>query len=365
MTIAVAGQPITLLAQWYDYAGGPPADVAGVTITIRRVSDSAVVVGPTSAGVGHPATGVYTYTWPVPAAQPIGDYLVVWSGTDPQSDAVTATELVTVAGSDGVTYPLTRLTTTVSSGGTPVDPATVTVTVLQPDGTTLGPFTGVRDSAGTYHYDYTPAMAGRHIARWVTTTPSGMDEEPFEVFATWSEAGIISLAEAKAQLNIASTDTTDDEEISGFIRSVTAICERYAGAIVRRTHVEKHRGGYGIALAWAPVLSLTSVAAVETGGVDQEVADLDLDGPTGIVQRKDGRYMRGPFRVSYVAGRTEVPPDIRQAALIILQHVWDTQRGQMGTVRGRSSEEPWDPRKGFSIPRRALELLGDPMPLVG
>ena len=259
-----------------------------------------------------------------------------------------------------------RLTTEVrDSAGVLVAPAAIQVTIQLPDGTTAGPFTPpavVNTGMGLYHYDYVTAAAGHHIARWATVSPTSNDEEPFEVAAEWSEAGIISLAAAKKQLNIDADDHDDDEEIADFLRSVTEICERYVGALARTTHVEKHRGGYGIALNHAPVLSLTSVTAIDTGGVDQTVADLDLNGPTGIVQRKDGGRMCGPLRVTYVAGRMRIPPNVSQAAKILLQHMWETQRGQMGGVSFGGSGETWDPRFGFSIPRRAQELLGDQPP---
>jgi hypothetical protein len=254
-----------------------------------------------------------------------------------------------------------------NSAGTLVNPSAIALTIQLPDATTVGPFTTpavVSDGTGLYRYDYTPTQAGRHIGRWVTTTPTAADEEPFEVAAQWAEAGVLSLTEAKKQLNIDADDLSDDEEISGFIRSVTDVCERYVGALGRKTYVEKHGGGYMLALNRAPVLSLTTVEAVMTGGTDQTVADLDVDGPTGIVQRLDGRYMCGPLRVTYVAGRTDIPPNVRQAALIILQHMWETQRGAMGGVSFGGSGEVFDPRFGFSIPRRAQELLGDQPPAI-
>lgn len=256
-----------------------------------------------------------------------------------------------------------RLTTEVRSSGTLTNPSTITLTILLPDGTSAGPFTPVNDGTGLYHYDYTPDQSGRHITRWVTTGPVGADEETFDVAAQWAESGVVSLAEAKAQLNI--TSTTDDEEIAGFVRSVTEVCERYAGALARTTHVEKHDGGYRIALRHIPVLSLTSAVAIRTSGTDQTVADLDVDGPTGVVERLDGGYMYGPLRITYTAGRTAIPPRVRQAALIILQHLWETQRGQQGGVSFGGSGEVYDPRWGFSIPRRALELLGEQMPGIG
>lgn len=259
-----------------------------------------------------------------------------------------------------------RLSTTVkNAAGTLTNPVAITLTIQLPDGTTVGPFTPTNDSTGVYHHDYTTAHAGRHVARWVTTNPTGADEEPFEVAAVWSEAGILSLAEGKEHLNIDADDLDYDEEIQGFIRAITEVCERHVGAVARTTHTEKHRGGRGIVLLRAPVLSLTSVTAIETSGTDQTVADLDLDQPTGIVQRKDGGWMRGPFRVTYVAGQTQIPAHVRLAALIILQHMWETQRGTMGGVRVGGADEVLDPRFGFSIPRRAQELLGDQPPEIG
>lgn len=258
-----------------------------------------------------------------------------------------------------------RLTTEVrDSARVLVTPAAIQVTIQLPDGTTAGPFAPpdvVIDGIGLYHYDYVTTVAGRHIARWATTTPTSNDEEPFEVAPLWSEAGILSLSEAKQQLNIDDDDHDDDEEIQGFIRSVTAVCERYVGALGRAIYEEKHQGGYLLALNRAPVLSVTSVVAVGTGGVDQAVADLDVDLPTGIVQRLDGGRMCGPFRVTYTAGRTSIPPNVRQAALIILQHLWETQRGGM-PARFGNQDDTYDPRITYSIPRRAQELLGDQPP---
>jgi len=268
----------------------------------------------------------------------------------------------------GVGSVVTLTTQVADSAGTLVDPAGITLTIQLPDATTVGPFTlpdVVHEGTGLYRYDYTTTTPGRHIARWASTTPTGVDEEPFEVAAEWAEAGVLSLREGKKQLNIAEDDTDYDEEIAGFIRSVTEICERFKGALARTTHVEKHQGGHLIALLHAPVLSVTSVVSVQTGAVAQNVADLDVDGPTGIVQRLDGGYMCGPLRVTYTAGRTSIPPNVRQAALILLQHMWETQRGTQGGVRVGWSDEVYDPRFGFSVPRRVLELLGDQPPLVG
>jgi len=252
-----------------------------------------------------------------------------------------------------------RLTQEVRASGVLTAPATVTLTILLPDGTDTGALTPVNDGTGLYHYDYTSAQAGRHVARWVTVGPVGADEESFDVAPMWGEAGIVSVREAKKQLNLDAADTDDDEEVAGVIRAVTEPIERIVGAVARRPVVETHDGGYALALRRAPALSVTSAVAARTGVLDQGVADLELNVSAGIVRRRDGAWMAGPLRITYLAGRADVPAHVRQAALIIIQHMWETQRGQMGGVRRGGSDEVYDPRFGFSIPRRAQELLGD------
>lgn len=90
------GGSTTLLLSSVEFAGGPPADLTGVTIAIAPLAAGPAVIGPTSTGISHPATGIYTYEWAVAALQAPGDYLVTWAGTDAQSEAITGVEVVTV-----------------------------------------------------------------------------------------------------------------------------------------------------------------------------------------------------------------------------------------------------------------------------
>jgi hypothetical protein len=251
-----------------------------------------------------------------------------------------------------------RLDTTVKDdAGAPVTPTTISLSILLPDGSIGGPFSPTVDGAGIYHYDFGPAQAGRHVARWVTTGPVGAKETPFEVAAIWAEAGIISLDDAKHELNIDADDTSDDVEILDKLRSVTAVCEDRVGALVRTVHVEAHRGGNAYVLAHPPVLSVTSVTSIGSGAAALDVAGLHVDGQTGIVRSKGGGPLPGDVDVSYVAGRTSIPSNVDQAARILLQHLWETQRGTMGGVRAGGSDDGWDPRFGFTVPRRVQELL--------
>lgn len=91
------GSNADLFAQFYEYAGGPAAVITGLTIRITPTAGGAAVVGPTSTGITNPAPGMYAYTWAIPAEATIGDYLVYWSGTDAQSETVTASEIISVS----------------------------------------------------------------------------------------------------------------------------------------------------------------------------------------------------------------------------------------------------------------------------
>jgi hypothetical protein len=95
MTTFFQGTNATFTVQWP--ASGPPADVTGQTITIIRVSDAAIALGPTAVGINHLATGLYSYIWAIPAAQIPGDYVVVWNAIDAALDPVQASEVTTVA----------------------------------------------------------------------------------------------------------------------------------------------------------------------------------------------------------------------------------------------------------------------------
>lgn len=254
-----------------------------------------------------------------------------------------------------------RLTTEVrNSSGTLVTPAAITITIRLPDATIVGPFTPTSDGTGLYHYDYTPVQAGRHIVRWTTTTPTVVDEEPFDVAAMWSEAGIISVDDAKTHLKLLSDD--DREELAEFVRATNEIVERHAGTVLPLVCTERLRGGSpSLLLGHRPVISVTSVTLA--GGSLLAASGYELVAEAGVILRMVGDYEScwegGRITVVYTAGRAVIPAAVLQAARVIVRHLWETQRGRMGGARAAGSDEVWDPRWGYAIPRRALELMGD------
>lgn len=95
------GQPVALLAEFYDTPGGSFTDVTNLTITITPIIGGAPVVD-SSTAYTHPATGNYVYTWTPAMTDDVGDYIAVW-----ESDEASTSEIVTVtsaaAGSDDQT----------------------------------------------------------------------------------------------------------------------------------------------------------------------------------------------------------------------------------------------------------------------
>lgn len=81
MTTFVSGRGGTLVAQFFQFAGGGPlVDLdSNPTLTVTDLASSAIVLGPIAVGVIHSAQGTYTYPWTMPI--PASEYQVVWNGT--------------------------------------------------------------------------------------------------------------------------------------------------------------------------------------------------------------------------------------------------------------------------------------------
>ncbi|MFD0902336.1 head-tail connector protein [Actinomadura sediminis] len=266
----------------------------------------------------------------------------------------------------GAVVPLTL--TVRDSTGNLADAGSVSVTVTLPDGATVveGPVTST--TTGVYEYGYATTAAGRHVVRWVATGVNATaSTDMFDVLAA-DPGQIVSLSDAKKHLNIPATSTTDDAELRDFVLAATAVVERYVGAVARREHVETFDGGRpDLVLSHAPVLS---VSAVVEDGETVAASGYALDAPSGVLRRVlagAGSCWRGGVggvEVTYLAGRTSVPANVSRAALIIVKHMWDTQRGSGGSrpLLGESEAVALNPGgTGYAIPYRALELLGEPV----
>ncbi|MBQ1096335.1 hypothetical protein KBY55_09585 [Streptomyces sp. b94] len=245
--------------------------------------------------------------------------------------------------------------------GTLATAATAVVTITLPNETTVTPpVTEDPDTAGRYRADYVTTTPGRHTVRWVWTGPAAAYTDVFDVQEEAPPA-ILSLRDAREHLNRVST--TDDDELRFWNNATTRAVEYFVGPVVTRSFTEEHqvRNALMVVLHRTPVLAVTAVTSLLTGGVVYAADSLHVDRDTGEVLRLDGGRLTGRLRFTYRAGRTVIPENIRGAARIILEHLWLTQRGNRGNRGGLAGggqdlSEPI-PGLGYAIPNRALQLL--------
>lgn len=177
---------------------------------------------------------------------------------------------------------------------------------------------------------------------------------------------IVTLAEAKQQLRIPADNTDSDDELTAYVNGIGRVVENYLHEVVEQRTVTEdvEASGRSFRLWNRPVLSLTSVAAA-VSGASWDVTQMRVS-DSGLVRVLSGPPVTGLVTVTFEAGYAEVPENYKRGALVALQHVWETRRGMgtvaMGVVGG---EEQYDPRFSYSIPRKALEWLGAPNPVVG
>ena len=250
------------------------------------------------------------------------------------------------------------------AAGALVDPGAAVLTITLPDGTITSPIVTLPAAVpGELRVDYLPVQVGRHAWRMVTTSPATSYGDVFDV-DPYLSGGITSLAETKAHLNIKASDTSNDVKLRRFIGATTRTVEKLRGeAIVRRTVVERFTltsPVRKVVLSTVPVLTLTSIESLDRTGT-WSMSGFDLDAQMGAVTVLPGtRMLAGFMRFTYDAGYVIVPEAFRLASLIIIAHLWETQRGRQGVVVGGEMEPGYGP--GFAVPNRALELLGGSLP---
>lgn len=250
------------------------------------------------------------------------------------------------------------LTVTVKdANGAATNATTVTLSITLPDGTIVTPtVTNPPATTGVYLYDYAPAQAGRHIARWTSIGPQAAYVDAFDVRVA-TPLYIVSLADIKQQLNITSTD--DDEELRVYIEATTDLIEDHLGrAVIRRQFAEQHTANGELMLNWTPVVELLSVATVD-GATTWDVSDLEVS-TSGIVTAKaSAPALSGDIVSTHIAGAQVVPSKWALAARITVQYLWETQRGTAGGPRPGGMDLPGAGFTGFGfdIPPAAMKLL--------
>jgi hypothetical protein len=270
-----------------------------------------------------------------------------------------------------------RVSTTVRDvTGTLVNATTLTLLVklAQADGTqlTTGTYASpVNDGTGLYHQDIPVtdlAAAGHYQYTWTSTgTGAGVSFGEFDVFDALAETSVLPLQDAKDALNIPQATTTFDAEIASYIATIRSSLEKATGGpLVNRTITERSemmQNQTVIPVRQRPLVSVTSIASASGSAIDIS-GGLDLDVNAGLIRRQLGLPFYGPFfswlpkvSVVYVAGwGTSVPAAFNSFARVVIQHLWNSQRGPAALPMG-GGEMTAIPGFGFLVPNLAAEML--------
>lgn len=254
--------------------------------------------------------------------------------------------------------------------GTLANAGSVVLTITLPDGTTTLPAV-TNPSTGRYEAVYLTVQAGIHHVRWVATGVNSSAYKDTYNVDPGTAGALLSMSEARRQLNISTTG--DDDELRDWIGAITPVIERHIGKTILRTTKVERRYLYGyttmICTRTKPIISLTSIVTLDSGGPTWGVTstDVDIDADAGTLLALI-RPWYGNLKITYVAGMTAVPNNYAKAAGLILQHLWSSQRGKergapyVGGGLGSVTATPGAgyTSYGYLIPEGALELLGPP-----
>jgi len=241
---------------------------------------------------------------------------------------------------------LVTLSNTFTVDGVATDPTTVSLTVVDPAGTsttyTYAAAAITRTSAGLYTKDVACTLAGRWQAVWTGTgTASDVVPVMWDVRGT-DRLAYASAAQLKARLGLDDSNTSQDELIQDALDSVSLSIDRYCGRTFARDVVASDRwatiGPYGIETDdfWTTtglvVTPYSENTAQTAWTLDTEFRVGPVNGirdgvPGWPYNRLDytyagvpwGRDLLGCFRVKVAAqwGWAAVPKDVQSACLIL------------------------------------------------
>lgn len=183
---------------------------------------------------------------------------------------------------------------------------------------------------------------------------------------------VLTAAEARDATKIVGAES--DERLFRLNTAVSVRLDALCGPIVARSITESHDGGRRSVIPWnAPVSSWTSVTeyqgttaqvlTAETAGTEPANGYL-WDPVRALLYRRSGGYDyrfwagRQNIVLVYSAGRAAttvlVPERFKEAAAIIVGHVWRTENGSGNQTFG--SDQP-SGFSSFAVPNRAMELI--------
>lgn len=260
--------------------------------------------------------------------------------------------------------------------------------------TLTGTMTVVDEAAGTVSYKFSSqdtSTPGNYLANFVVTAGSDTMTFPTNGYL-WVEVQpnvtsemrqLVGLPDVKDYLNLDTADHAVDAKLLRLIETVRPVVESITGPIIPQQFDEWHDGGQtyvklrrcpSTGYGTSPVLTLIAcseyngpiewplsvVASPDRGQLYSAMLDVALG---RVVRRTAGGGVQGfplgpqAVHVVYESGQSEIPANVREAALELLRINYEQTMATGRGSRTRADESDTGIPLGFYIPRRVRELL--------
>ena len=228
---------------------------------------------------------------------------------------------------------------------------TVSLAVRQPDGTLLGAPTVTRQGNEAVA-TYVPTMAGRHFLSWTSTGQAGAYTDIVDIWPA-DPRFLISVDDARNALGWPAGAVTAGwlDDIRLYIAAATPVIEDIVGTIAKINFTQTIRKGWNFAaLNERPVNSIISIVYPDTTAV----TGYRLNAASGLLELDQA--VTDDVVVTYSAGLTAVPQNVRLATRELVRHWW--QQSMQASRGVASAEEVAYTNMGYAVPRRVMEMCG-------
>ncbi len=159
---------------------------------------------------------------------------------------------------------------------------------------------------------------------------------------------LVTLFDVKRHVNV--TASTDDNELAAVAEAAEALVFGQCRPILAQTIVTEPLDVSPTGLVLLPDYPVNSITAVtDSTGIAVTFTARPSSGRVYVTTT-------GPVTVTYTVGFATVPADVREATLIVVGHLWESQRGRRTRTRFAVEDAP-DPLVGPSLPSTARDLL--------
>lgn len=255
--------------------------------------------------------------------------------------------------------------------------STVTVTVTAPDGTVSTP-TVTPSGTTSATADIPATQAGDWLIVWsITGALTGVIQDQFHVKA--AALNLLSLPDLKTELNIRSTDTTWDTQLTGWLDTAATVVQNVTGPILPTPRTDVFDGGGEFVILRARWVKSITTVLENIGTINWTLTEQPLgqsvdafgytwDRATNRIVRRTWGGSPASFtpgrdivQVTYLAGMASIPQAIQQATARMIEH-WQRKTDNPFRASGSFSGQPGDDAGvtmvgHYEIPNAAMELL--------